>query len=479
MKDDTLPLTRSRTRQGRWWITGLGRSNFDADKSDILLGLMAPMMIIWLNLFMFRVSVPAIRDGFGLQADVAAWLVTIYTLPFMILMPLYGRLGDALGKRRLFLIGIVIFLSGTIITALAPTLGWLIAGRAIQGIGSSGGIPLSIAIISQRFLPNERGQAMGIWNSIGPITGIIGPFLSGLLVDYLGWRTIFGPVVLIGLIGYWVVKKKVPVSPGYARPNFWRTFDWTGVVLLGSTLTALLFYTSSRSITGVAALQDWRLLLLTVLSFGAFIYWEKRQKAPFVVLSIFKRRTFTLASICAGIRMAGMSSISFLLPLYLTDVHARSAAAVGVMLTIYSIALLVIMSSGGQLADKWGSRWPVVIGLTVQAGGMAYFVLLPATAGWLLILMGVVVQGLGAGLSVAALHRAAMVNIPAAQTGMAAGVYSMIRYTGTVFGVALAGVILHYGFSQQYTPIDAYRPVFIFIACVSLLGVLVGAGLRE
>jgi EmrB/QacA subfamily drug resistance transporter len=446
--------------------------------SEVLLGLMVPSMTVGIYIAMFGVALPVIRDDFGIQADLAAWLATIYSLPFMIFMPLYGRLGDALGKRRVFSIGIVIFLLGTATAAFAPNLGWLMLGRAIQGFGTAGFVPLSIAIIAQLFPRNERGKAMGTWNSSIPLMGMVGPFLGGLLVDHLGWRTIFGPALIVGVLAFFAIRKLVPPLSGGARPDFLRHFDWGGVALLGVAISGFLFYVSSRPITGVSALRDWRLLAITLFLLAGFIYREQRRLNPFVSLNIFAYRTFSLASLCAGIRMFSMSGINFLLPLYLTDVYNLNAVTTGIILTVHAGALVLILRVGGQLADRWGSRWPVVVSLSIQASAMAYFAHLPATTALGLVALGVLIHGLGAATSLAALHRAAMVEIPAEQSGVAAGLYSMIRFAGSVFGTALGGVILQQGLDRLLAPVEAYQMVYLFIAGVALLGAVLGVGLK-
>ena len=448
-----------------------------------IIGLMAPIMMMGLYTAMFGIAIPTVRTEFGIEADVAAWVATIYTLPFMMFMPLYGRLGDALGKRRLFLAGIVIFMVGTAIAGAAPGLAWLMVGRAIQGFGTAGFVPLSMAIITQLFAANQRGKIMGTWNSGFPLTGIIGPFVGGALIEYFGWRAIFWPVLVVGLVAFAVVRKQVPSLGGGSTPDslrrFIHRFDWGGVLLLSATTTSLLFYASSRPITGLPPLRDWRLLATTLLLLAAFIGWERRRADPFVPLNLYRNKTFTLASLCAGVRMFTMAGIRFIVPLYLVDIHHLSATATGLVLTAHAIPLFLVLRLGGQLADRWGSRWPVVLSMLLQAGAMAYLALLPAGTSVWLVSIGVMGQSLSAGFSLAPLHRASMTGIPDKRTGIAAGLYSMVRFAGTVFGTALSGVVLQQALSQTEAPLEAYQLGFWFVAAVTLLGVLFGAGLKE
>lgn len=219
------------------------------DSRAILVGLMAPMGMTVLNLSMFGVALPFIRDSFQADPDTVAWLVTAYTLPFVMFMPLYGRLGDGLGKRRLFTIGILLFSVGTVLCLFAPTMAVLILGRVIQGAGTAGVNPLCIAIISELFPANERGKAMGTWSSTGPATSMIGPFLGGFLIDQWGWHTIFLPGLLASGVALVVVRGQVPKLAPKVQPGFLRTFDWIGMALLSGAIMSVVAYLSSRSLT--------------------------------------------------------------------------------------------------------------------------------------------------------------------------------------------------------------------------------------
>jgi len=444
-----------------------------------LVGLMMPFLMLVLNLSMIGVALPSIRSSFGAEADLVAWVVTAYTLPYVILMPLYGRLGDALGKRRLFMAGVVAFLLGTGINLVADRLPLLMLGRAIQGAGAAGISPLAIAMISELFPANERGGALGAWNSVGPAGSIVGGLLAGPLIGTLGWHAIFAPALLVGLGALLAVWALVPSTRANGQPRFVHTLDWGGAMLLGAGISALLFYVSSKPITGVAPLRDWRLLAMTLLLFLVFILWEKRLANPFVSLDIFSHRSFTLASLCVAVRMFTMSGVTFLMPLYLADVRGLSPVSTGLALMAHGAGLFPTMRLSGKLADRWGSRRPVVLGMSVQMGAMAYFALLGDGAALGLVLIGLVSHGLGAGLALPALHRAALSGVPQRRIGVAAGLYSMIRLCGTVLGAALQGVLLQQGLDRGLLAVDAYHGCFWFVAAIALPGVILALRLRE
>jgi MFS family permease len=177
--------------------------------------------------------------------------------------------------------------------------------------------------------------------------------------------------------------------------------------------------------------------------------------------------------------MVAMSGLGFLFPLYLADIHDLSATTTGAILMTHAAALLLTMRVGGQLADRWSSRWPVTIGMSIQVGVIAGLALLPAAAPLWLIAAGLIGHGLSAGLSLAALHRASVGKVSAAQAGTAAGLYSMVRFMGTILGPALSGVLLQQGLDRAWLPITAYQMAFWLIAGIVSVGILLGWGLQE
>ena len=445
----------------------------------ILYALMIPSTIMPLSSSMSRVALPVLRDTFAMSADVVAWTSSAFILPYMILMPVYGRLSDGVGLRRLILAGIAIFSVGSAMAFFATNLAWLMFGRAVQGFGIAGMMPLGMAFIATIFREGERGKALGTWGSIGPLTAAIGPFFAGFLVDAWGWRAAFGPALLLGLLGLFAVRQWVPAGLSDVRPRFWSSFDWAGVLFLAGTLTMGLFYLSSRPITGVEPLRDWRLLGALVLCFAAFIVWEKRRPNPFVSLKLFSYRNFRSASLCASMRMLVMGGSSFLLPLYLVDIHDFGPRYLGLILTINPGAMAVMVRFGGLAADRWGSRWPVLVGLTGQALAVFFFSQLPASTHISVIIALLALQGLSVGTMLAALHQAAMSETDEQEMGTAAGVYSMIRFVGVAIGTALAGVLLQNGLERGLPVIEAYQQVFLFIALAGLLGITTSLGLQS
>jgi DHA2 family methylenomycin A resistance protein-like MFS transporter len=445
----------------------------------MVIALMLPQLMVVTNLAMVNVALPAIRGTFDAPADLMAWVVTSYTLPYVALMPLYGRLGDELGIRRMLLLGAVVFLGGTVVNALSQSLPLLLLGRLIQGLGASGVVPLSIAMITRVFSPETRGKALGRWNAVGPAAGMTGTLLGGLIVDHLGWRSIFVVPLLAGGAALLMVRRAVPRPKHALHLDSLRDFDWLGVLLLLGTLTGLLFYITSRPITGRAPFTDWRLLLITLVLLAAFVRREHRIAAPFIDLALLADGAFRKASIAVAARMYGISSIAFLTPLFLTDIKALDATTIGLIVMVRAAALLPTMYFGGQIADRWGSRRPTVLGLSVQAASTALLILAGPDSSVAVILLGLSLNGLGAGIALPALHRAAMSGADGERGGAAAGLYSMIRFWGMMLGTALAGVMLQALLDRGNAPLTSYRLAYASAIVVGIAGVATAATLRE
>ena len=448
----------------------------DWNLRGLLIGLMIPIGMTTLNMSMFSVALPAIRDAFAIDPDVVAWIATAYSLPFVVFMPLYGKLGDGLGKDKLFLWGIVLFMLGSLLCLMAAGLPLLLLGRVLQGVGTAGINPLCLAIIADAFPADQQGKAMGTWSAVGPGASMFGPLLGGFAVDYLGWNYIFLMSILAGVIAFYFVNRHIPSLQSARPPGFLRQFDWLGVLLLGGFLIFFIFYLSSRALTGVEPLRDWRLLATTIFCGLAFWQWEKRAGVPLVDLRLYAIKNFGTASLAAGLRRVVMGSIGFLQVLYLADVYGMDATGLGVFTTIYAGAILATTRLGSQLADRRYARRVLLTSFALQMivlAGVAALTL-PAWAAMGLMLG----QGIGAGLALASLHRIAMRDVPTAESGSAAGLYSTARFAGSTFGAAIAGVALQQ--AELVMPqTAAYQLVFGLVAASCLISLVVAWRLEK
>lgn len=241
----------------------------------------------------------------------------------------------------------------------------------------------------------------------------------------------------------------------------------------------MVFFTSSRPITGKVPLTDIRLLACALVLFVLFILQEKRRKNPFIDLSFIRNKNLTRAALSVCARMIGVGGIFLVIPLMVTDLYQFSPAEIGVVLVFHAAAMLAATQIGGVCIDRWKHRLQIVLGLLLQSLGMIFFLILPEEVSLISLLLIVVLHGTGAGLSIAALHLFALSNSPAAESGSASGIYSTIRYAGRLFGATFGGILLQHGIEKHGITPSAYNVVFLFYFAVTVLGAVVALGLTK
>jgi EmrB/QacA subfamily drug resistance transporter len=449
------------------------------DTPGLLFGLMIPFVTSVVHMFMFRMAIPTIKSHFELPADLAAWLAMAYGLPYIVFMPIYGFLGDRIGKKSLFVVGTVLFGIGGLVIQMSSNLSFLFVGRATQGIGMSGINPLCIAVISD-FVPSERrGNALAVWNSSGSIAAIVGPTLGGFLIDRFGWRSIYWPVLGLCILTVFVVAWMIPGKRVKLPEGFLRRFDWIGLVLFAVALVSFSIYLTSRPVTGIEPFQDWRLLAAAVITFSLLFLWERRHSEPLVRGELFGIKNFLKASVSAALRLFNFGSLIFLMPLYLSELHGLRASSIGVIFTLMFCALFLTLRLGGKLADTWSARRTVMIGFTAQILVMLYLFFLPSSISFTWAAAGVVFFGTGSGMALAPTHLISLYHVPQEKLGRAAGLYSTIRFGGSLLGPAVSGTLLQSGLEQYANPIMAYRRTFLIAAGVAVVGFVVSWLIEE
>lgn len=450
----------------------------------LLFALTAPFVLAVANLSMFRVALPTIRTIYGLTADSTAWLVTAYSLAYMICMPLYGWLGDRLSKQKLFIAGICIYSVGTLCVLFSQSIPFIIAGRVIQAIGVSGTSPLCIAAITSRFPEDQRGAALGKWNSTGAFVSMVGPFIAGFLIDRYPWRAIYIPILFIGVIAAAIVWRLFPSSQDTEESSdsyrrMVASFDWVGAVTFGLFFTFFVFYLSSRPITGQNPLTDWRLGFGAIASLVLLVMWERRTTNPIIPLDLFHVVDFIPATACSATRMFVLSAFNMLMPLYLAEVHKLRSSWIGGILAMIFLAHFVSMRIGGTLSDSRRSRWVVIFGLTVQGAVLLSLGFIGDTISFLYLIPILMIHSLGAGVSLAPIHRAAMAQVPKERSGAGAGFYSSVRFGGVLLGPTIAGVALENGFAKFTAPLQAYQRTFLIIAVAVVVSILLSLKIKD
>lgn len=259
----------------------------------------------------FTVVLPSIRSEFDLAPDTASWLLLVHSIPLVALMPLYGRLGDKYGARRLICVGLGLFASGTILCIVAQTMGLLFAGRIAQAAGASGINPLSLSILTRVFPPEQRGRAIGLWTASGPFVTVVGRLVGGFIVESFGWRSAFAPALIVAILATPVLILAVPNTRATDRDAPHGRIDTAGLVTTSMLVTSLVLFVSSRAVTGRTAFTDVRLMILLVACGITWLFVELRSKDPFVPISLFRNRDFSAASWLAFVRMIMLGSLFF------------------------------------------------------------------------------------------------------------------------------------------------------------------------
>jgi EmrB/QacA subfamily drug resistance transporter len=402
--------------------------------------------------------------GTDLDASLAQlqWISNAYLLALASLILLGGALGDRLGRRRMFVTGVVAFAAASVVCGLAPDPGTLIAARALQGVGGALLTPGSLAIIEAVFAPEDRGRAIGAWTGLGSIAAAVGPLVGGALVQYADWRWIFW--VNVPLAGVTVLAA-VRFVPETSAPSEGR-FDVPGAVLAAVSLGALTYWLIEwHSPLAVPA------LVLGVVAGAAFLVVEHRSRHPMLPLDLFSSRVFSAANAMTLLVYAALGAILFFLVIDLQTVLGYGALAAGLSTLPITVIMLLLAARGGALGTRIGPRIPMTVGPLVMALGVAWLSRLDAGSSyWTGVLPPLVVFSLGLALMVAPLTSTVLAAASDDRAGIASGVNNAVARAGSLFAVAALPVAV--GLSgAQYDQPAAFSSAFqsALLVCAGLL----------
>lgn len=430
------------------------------------------LLIVSLDNTVLNVALPSMRRE--LHASVAGmqWTIDAYTLVLASLLMLAGSTGDRIGRRKVFAAGLVLFTAGSLLCSLAPTLEWLIAFRMVQAVGGSMLNPVAMSIITNTFTdPKERARAIGVWGAVVGISMAAGPLIGGLLVDSVGWRSIFWVNLPVGLVALALTLRYIPESRS-ERP---RRPDPVGqllvMVLLGTVTYGIIEapaagWTSPR-ILGCAA--------AALAALAGLLVYEPRRADPLIDPRFFRSVPFSGATVLAVSAFAALSGFLFLNTLYLQDVRGLDALDAGLyMLPMAAFAFLCAPVSGRMVGSR-GPRLPLLVAGVAMAASGLLFAVFSAEGSTPLMFAGYVLFGIGFGLVNAPITNTAVSGMPRAQAGVAAAVASTSRQTGGALGVAVIGAVLAAGTAGGGDFAAATRPAWWIITGCGLLVLVVGA----
>jgi len=424
-----------------------------------------------------NVALPAIERDLGGGLPAQQWVSNAYLLALGSLILIGGSLGDIYGQRLIFAIGVGAFGVLSIVCALAPTIEALIAARALQGAAGALLTPSSLAIIVAAFPPKQRGAAIGSWTAWGGIAVIVGPLAGGWIVDQVSWRWIFAlniPLVLVTMV---LVFAAVPRTPRVAG----RSVDVLGAALCVIGLGGMVFALIEQPRYGWGSPFIYVPLLGGIVTFGAFLAYERRTPEPMLKLELFARRNFAVANLETSTMYAGLSILFFFLVIFLQQVAGYSALRSGLTTVPVTLVMFALSRRFGALADRYGPRLFMSAGPLIAAGGALLLLRTGMHTSYVRdLLPGLLVFSLGLSMTVAPLTATVLADANESDAGIASAINNAIaRLAGlvgvSVIGVVIAGTLAGDTFAANASSVRAFHEALVICAALIAAGGVAGA----
>ncbi|MGW4759253.1 MFS transporter [Streptomyces chartreusis] len=409
----------------RWWI---------------LLVLCLSTLVLVVDSMALTVAVPVMTGELGASAQETQWILDSYILVFAGLLLTSGSLGDRFGRRRVMLIGLLLFGAASLAATWCTNPGEVIAARVAMGVGGALIMPSTLSILITVFDEEERGRAMAAWSSVSML-GLVGsPVLGGVLIEHFSWQSIFFinvPIVALAVVA------GLTLMPESRAP--WQKPDPLGAVLSAVGMTALVWWIIELPQHGV-----WTAALPVALaSLAGFVIWENVTKSPMVPLVLFKHRNFSGGSLSLALVQIGNGGLLLVLTQYLQFVLGYSPIKAGLAFLPLAITALVGNGVGVKLAAKYGNRWVILAGMLVMVACFALLTTVSADSGFTVPAVALGLLGLGAGLAMPAAVGALMGTIPEDKAGVGSALNDTVQQAGTALGIAILGSLLSSGFADR------------------------------
>jgi EmrB/QacA subfamily drug resistance transporter len=419
-------------------------------------------------------ALPTIHASLGGSVSTLEWTVNAYTLTLAAGIITAAALGDRLGRRRMYVAGLLLFTAASAACALAPSAGLLIGARAIQGLGAALITPLSLTILAAAFPAERRATTVGIWGAIGGLAIAGGPLVGGAVVQGLDWHWIFWLNVPIGLAAAGLSASRLPESRGPAA-----RLDLPGVAMAAVGAVALAWGLVRTSDVGWGSHQVIGALVLAAVLIAGFVAWERRASEPMLPMHLLRIPAFSAANATGFLMTASITAAAFMMSQYFQFGLGHSALSTGLRFLPWTLTPLLIAPAAGSLADKIGARPLMVEGLAMQGAGLGWIALTATdTAGYGGFVLPLIIAGVGISMAIPTIPASALNAVPSADMGKASGVQSTLQRFGAVFGVAIVAAVFsangHLG--SPATVVSGFRPALAAAAGLSLAGALTALG---
>ena len=397
------------------------------------------LFMIMLDNTIVNVALPSIQRSLHMSISSLEWIVTAYALTFAALLITGGKLGDLYGRRKMFIAGLVVFTLASLACGLAPSAGFLIGARAVQGVGAALMNPATLSIITATFPPKERGQAIGIWAGVSALALAIGPLIGGLIVDNINWHWIFYVNVPVGVVGIIVSRWVIAESRDTSHE---QSIDLPGLVTSGGALLALSYALIEGNKHGWGSPEIIGLFAGAAVLLVVFLWLELRQRLPMLDLGLFRIGSFAGANIVAMLVSLGMFGVFFFISLYVQNVLGYSPTKAGAIFLPMTVLIILIAPIAGKLSDRVGSRWLMGAGMGILGVSLLLYQRIGLHTGFWSLLPQLVLGGVGMALTMSPMTSAAMGSVPVDKAGVGSGVLNSFRQVGGSLGIALMGAIL-------------------------------------
>jgi EmrB/QacA subfamily drug resistance transporter len=435
------------------------------------------LFMIMLDNTVVNVALPSIRKDLGISISELEWVVNAYALTFGVLLLTGGKLADLLGRRAIFIAGLVIFTGSSLWCGLAGGAASLIAARTVQGVGAALMNPATLSIITATFPPRQRGTAIGIWAGVSALALAFGPIVGGVLTQDIHWSWIFFVNIPVGIAGVVGALVFIDESKDSSRE---QRLDLPGLLTSAIGLFALTFgliETNDHAWTSARVLS---LFAIAVVFLVAFVMLELHQRLPMLDMKLFKNATFSGANSVMFLVGLAMFGIFFYNSLFLQNVLHYGAIKTGATFLPMTVLIIFVAPVAGRLADRIGPRWLMGAGMTLLTGSLLLFATLDAQSSWWAILPGLLVGGVGMAITMAPTTAAAMSSVPVDQAGVGSAVINSMRQVGGSLGIALMGALVATAvsvtaFSPAYVGqfVEGYHRALHVGAAITLVGAVI------